>query len=973
MTGFATLRRKLIRRRRTSKSFDHGKAMRELVADWTAAELAALVDEYEATAALKDLSVQADLARPPASTHKQDLSDLLDYKYAADVTLVFQGARFPAHRAILASRCSYFRELLAVGKGPPAGSSAITAAASSGGMEIHMDSILRTGMDVPTFAGVLRYLYTGDLTGDTAADVLVRLGQEFGTPNALETDLRYLMETGDMADAVLVFASSSDLVGATSSATTTTAAGSSVEKASSSSSAGSDYGFFPWLEIPCHRAVLSARSPFFRSLIQRRTRNCNAAPDGSGGGGGNNNLPMRIVLDESVIPRRYARLLMQCIYLDVVDMNSIVRPVPPPPPPPPIPSTAAPPLPSHHHHHHHQPGLADGQAGAGDEQVIVSCGPSSSSSSTAGAPLALHPPSLFEEATELYQIGRFLELDILSQGCEDVLVDGLSLDQLPQVLRWSELPHGSAWVRRQALHLLREVKLILLEIKKLGLIFNLFLLSPSQEFGSLAQGAPVLLELDKAHLIGALASDFLQASELEVLQAVLRWGEHQLVRRMEDREPNIVAQTHHSVARKGIRRRDLNDVELRDILSELLPHVRVDHVLPPSSETLAQAIRRGLVSTPPSHMIGGDHQGGGRKGHPDKAAWIKFKSAGGGGGGGLYVKPRLFMPYYEEAKTALADQLAASAAAGVDHPYGTPPPLLLSSSSARFHAMGSSRTQRHYGGRYHHHHHHQQQHHNIPDIFPIGMVDDGMMDDETAGLLEPETGSGAAGGVVLGDLDVVTTSGAVPVPDGETLQAMIRRERKLRASPLAQRAYSLPLASRRQVNRQIRLRVVREFNLPDSIAEELELAAYQLAASSSYPASEDDGGGGSVRNHHHQSGSGADVVQASTAAVIWQPRRALPGGVPVSVPIPPKRLSSRHPFGLFQQQQEASGGGGLDVDDGFVLDEDDLNSHGSQLSQFIPDIAALSIAPTAAGASGVGHLVPPPPPEPYRYATAARH
>ena len=91
-----------------------------------------------------------------------------------------------------------------------------------------------------------------------------------------------------------------------------------------------------------------------------------------------------------------------------------------------------------------------------------------------------------------------------------------------------------------------------------------------------------------------------------MLQAVLRWGEHQLVRRMEDREPNIVSQTAHSVSRKGIRRRDLNDVELRDILSELLPHVRVDHVLPPNHETLTQAIRRGLVSTPPSHMIGGD-------------------------------------------------------------------------------------------------------------------------------------------------------------------------------------------------------------------------------------------------------------------------------------------------------------------------------------------------------------------------------
>lgn len=232
------------------------------------------------------------------------------------------------------------------------------------------------------------------------------------------------------------------------------------------------------------------------------------------------------------------------------------------------------------------------------------------------------------------QIGRFLELDILSQGCEDVLVDNLSLDNLPQVLRWSELPHGSPWVRRQALQLLRE------------------------EFSAIAQ-APVLLEMDKSHLIEALQSDFLQASELEVLQAVLRWGEHQLVRRMEDREPNIVSQTAHSVARKGVRRRDLNDVELRDILSELLPHVRVDHVLPPSHESLAQAIRRGLVSTPPSHMIGGDHSHkmSAVPGRGALTAWIRGHTAKHNHHTGLYVKPRLFMPYFEETKSLLSDQL----------------------------------------------------------------------------------------------------------------------------------------------------------------------------------------------------------------------------------------------------------------------------------------------------------------------------
>lgn len=55
-----------------------------------------------------------------------------------------------------------------------------------------------------------------------------------------------------------------------------------------------------------------------------------------------------------------------------------------------------------------------------------------------------------------------------------------------------------------------------------------------EEFTQIAQSS-VLHQVDKNHLIEALNSHFLQASELEVLQAVLKWGEQELVRRMEDR------------------------------------------------------------------------------------------------------------------------------------------------------------------------------------------------------------------------------------------------------------------------------------------------------------------------------------------------------------------------------------------------------------------------------------------------------
>ena len=59
LASLATLRKKLVlRRRRSSKSCDNARVIRDLLQDWTLREIAALSEEYEASAALKDLSVQ---------------------------------------------------------------------------------------------------------------------------------------------------------------------------------------------------------------------------------------------------------------------------------------------------------------------------------------------------------------------------------------------------------------------------------------------------------------------------------------------------------------------------------------------------------------------------------------------------------------------------------------------------------------------------------------------------------------------------------------------------------------------------------------------------------------------------------------------------------------------------------------------------------------------------------------------------
>ena len=483
------------------------------------------------------------------------------------------------------------------------------------------------GIDVPMFSALLRYLYTGEFNPYDGTskphqlrlsnvDILLQLGEEFGTPNPLECDLRYLLDSGDYADCVLVFSSDGD-----NPSNDANGEGSVSGDSSSVLSAGhssSDYGFHNRLELYCHKAILSARSAFFRSLIQRRHRytegsqnNVNLVPTTNRGGPPPTNRsgvlstanrsgltavapPTRIVLDESVIPKRYARVLLRAMYLDSLDFSCIVR---------------------------------DG----------VSCSSSLSEAQIIAATGRTHRTTV-EEAIEVYQIGRFLELDILTQSCEDLIVENLSLENLVSVLNWSCESHGSAWVHRQALHYLRE------------------------EFSQVS-GSPVLLELDKKLLVDTIGSDFLQAAELEVLQAVLRWGEHRLIKNMGEREPNLVSQTAHSVTRKGLRKRDLNDVELREILSELLPHVRMDHVLPPNHESLGQAIKRGLVSTPPSHMIGADTT------NYRVNAWIRGKN------NGLFVKPRLFTPYVEEVKSVFDEQAAGSDGAPVRVPCYVSPQI----------------------------------------------------------------------------------------------------------------------------------------------------------------------------------------------------------------------------------------------------------------------------------------------------------
>uniref|UniRef100_A0A4X1SKF2 BTB domain containing 7 n=1 Tax=Sus scrofa TaxID=9823 RepID=A0A4X1SKF2_PIG len=552
-SGLATLKKKFIKRRKSNRSADHAKQMRELLSGWDVRDVNALVEEYEGTSALKELSLQASLARPEARTLQKDMADLYEYKYCTDVDLIFQETCFPVHRAILAARCPFFKTLL--------------SSSPEYGAEIIMD-INTAGIDMPMFSALLHYLYTGEFGMEDSrfqnVDILVQLSEEFGTPNSLDVDMRGLFEYMCYYDVVLSFSSDSELVEAF----------------------GGNQNCLDE-ELKAHKAIISARSPFFRNLLQRRIRTGEEITDRT------LRTPTRIILDESIIPKKYAKVILHCMYTDIVDLS------------------------------------------------VLHCSPSVGSLSEVQALVAGKPNmTRAEEAMELYHIALFLEFNMLAQ------------------------------------------------------------------------------------------------------------------------EPNLLSGTAHSVNKRGVKRRDLDIEELREILSSLLPFVRIEHILPINSEILSDAMKRGLISTPPSDMLPTTESG-------KSNAWLRQKNAG------IYVRPRLFSPYVEEAKSVLDEMMVEQ------------------TDLVRLRMVRMS---------------------NVPDT--LYMVSNAVP--QCCHMISHQqisSNQSSPPSVVANE---------IPVPRLLIMKDMVRRLQELRHTEQVQRAYALNCGEGATVSYEIQIRVLREFGLADAAAELLQ-------------------------------------------------------------------------------------------------------------------------------------------------------
>lgn len=69
-------------------------------------------------------------------------------------------------------------------------------------------------------------------------------------------------------------------------------------------------------------------------------------------------------------------------------------------------------------------------------------------------------------------------------------------------------------------------------------------------------------------------------------------------------EFNLLSYIVYSISKKGVKKCDFNDEELKDILVDLLFLIRIDYIISYNSDVFNSVIKRGLISRLFSYMIG---------------------------------------------------------------------------------------------------------------------------------------------------------------------------------------------------------------------------------------------------------------------------------------------------------------------------------------------------------------------------------
>lgn len=336
------------------------------------------------------------------------------------------------------------------------------------------------------------------------------------------------------------------------------------------------------------------------------------------------------------------------------------------------------------------------------------------------------------------------------------MIDLLNIDTLIPILKWSQQSHGSPWVKRQALTFLKE------------------------EFSSVIASSSLLYQLEYAHLLEALKSDFLEASELELLKAIFKWGEYTLTKQQE--EPNIL-----SSHRKSLRKKQPDDGRLKELIFELLSLVRIGHILPIDAEFLTNIAKRGFIDALPLFMLSDDNS---LPNSRDFTSWFRNRATSE-----TFIRPRLFSPYFEECKMILEERLGSSA----DNFDNLTAILNKRCAPAQIPDALYMVDKTNFGG---------------------SVLSDGDLVSPVANFHFCFTSSSNSSIICYEEIDKPRPN--LPIIEERILLMMRQREQELKTSPFCARALKVA-HNRCQCLMLIQLRVVREFGLPDIACQVLHL------------------------------------------------------------------------------------------------------------------------------------------------------
>ena len=275
LTKLGSIRRKLVRRTRKGSS-DYRKHIRELLQPWSIKEIQSFIREYETLDALRDLHRLSACARMKSPRLKQDMASMYENQLCCDLVIEFRHTTFHVHRALLCARCNLFTTYLQASK-------------SKTFIKINTDDF---DYSTSIFSSLLRYIYSGYTRDRQLKDTLTTLAQKFGVLNPLDDSMRDLLGDDASADLILAFSNTT----------------------SPESIQGVEAPVDNTLEVFCHCAILSARSPFFRSLLQDKLKDQEP-----------NSPRIRLVLNENIIPRTYIKVILHCMYTDSLDLSCVIK------------------------------------------------------------------------------------------------------------------------------------------------------------------------------------------------------------------------------------------------------------------------------------------------------------------------------------------------------------------------------------------------------------------------------------------------------------------------------------------------------------------------------------------------------------------------------------------------------------------------------------------------------------------------